>query len=464
MKAKWARVLLVIGAVAMVLTSAGCKGAATPTEPGVAVEPTSGPAAGAEPVKISVYTVTWSASSQKMMADLVAMFNEDHKGAIEAELIQGDGGVAESYLTAGIAGGGGIADVMEWGTEAKGWYEQGFIDDLRPYLTPEVRALMPEELWASRTADDGAVFMGGTVSGEEDLIFYNPALFAAAGIEPPAVGTSWTWDEFTANAKKLTLDAAGKHLGEAGFDPNNVVQWGYLPRLDSEKVWEQAANFAIQATGKTMIRQGTDGTWDIFFDDAAMPALRNYFSVITEGITPTWAIGMEGETQNEAFAQGKGAMILRGFFNGPVLHDLYPDFGFAVMTIPMAKGSNYYLTNIGQGLFVTKTSKNPAAAAEFVFWFLQPKPQAMFASALGLKPCNPVAFDDPILKDDPNWAVMRYLMSIEKLVVAPYNTNQNEFVTTLYAPNMVAVVEGKQTLEEAITKIKAGSVEMLNQK
>ena len=57
--------------------------------------------------------------------------------------------------------------------------------------------------------------------------------------------------QFTANAKKLTLDASGKHLGEAGFDPNNVVQWGYLPRLDSEKVWEQAANFAIQALSQS---------------------------------------------------------------------------------------------------------------------------------------------------------------------------------------------------------------------
>ena len=118
-----------------------------------AAEPENAQPAAEEPVKIGVYSVAWSPSSINMIQELIKKFNTEHEGEIVAEFVQGDWDGAENYITAGVAGGGGIADVMEYEVNgAYSWYQQGFTTDLSPYITDEVKATMPEELWTARTA------------------------------------------------------------------------------------------------------------------------------------------------------------------------------------------------------------------------------------------------------------------------------------------------------------------------
>ncbi len=57
-----------------------------------------------------------------------------------------------------------------------------------------------------------------------NAIYYNKKLFEKAGITPP---TGWiTGKEFLNMAIKLTIDKNGRHPGESGFDPNNIIQYG----------------------------------------------------------------------------------------------------------------------------------------------------------------------------------------------------------------------------------------------
>lgn len=430
-----------------------------------AAEPESAQPAAEEPVKIGVYSVAWSPSSINMIQELIKKFNTEYEGKIVAEFVQGDWDGAENYITAGVAGGGGIADVMEYEVNgAYSWYQQGFTTDLSPYITDEVKATMPEELWTARTADDGSVFMSGTVTGSYLLIYYNPKALEAAGIALPAEGEVWTWQQFMDNAKLMTVDANGKHLGEAGFDAGSVVQWGFMPRLDNEKIWEEGSLYAMQATGQPLIRKGDDGMWDIFFDDAAKDALKYYLSVIKEGITPQEAIGLTGSSQDEAFYQGQAAMVERDVFNVAVLHDNYPDFKFGVMTIPMDTVNTYFQdpTN-GQGFVIPVTSEHPAEAAEFVFWMQKPENQAMWSKSLTMSPVNTKAMEDPLIADNPDFVAMKFYKGIEKFVESEICPNQDEFVTTLFAPTMMEVLMGNTSLDDAVTLIKATSKDILNQ-
>ncbi len=59
-------------------------------------------------------------------------------------------------------------------------------------------------------------------------LYYNVEMLEKAGVTPPSASAAeaWTWEEFLENARRLTLDASGKHPGDPGFDPNNVTQWG----------------------------------------------------------------------------------------------------------------------------------------------------------------------------------------------------------------------------------------------
>ena len=70
-------------------------------------------------------------------------------------------------------------------------------------------------------------------------IFYNTDLFTKAGLNPlPAKYgdqyqmpdgsmVDWNWDSLAKLAKLLTIDQAGKHSGETGFDKARIVQYGF---------------------------------------------------------------------------------------------------------------------------------------------------------------------------------------------------------------------------------------------
>ena len=418
-------------------------------------------------VEIDVYTVAWSAPHQEMMAQLIDMFNEEYAGQIQANYVQGDWGEGDTYIAAGVAGGGGIACLIEWWTGgAQDWFNQGFTIDMAPYMTEEDWAAIPDVFWASHMTEDGKVFISGTGGASPVLIYFNPALLEAAGIQPPTLEDGpWTWEQFLDAARALTVDSNGNNLRDNpdAFDNDNVVQWGFLPRYDTEKVWEDAAAFAMIASGQPIIRQLDDGSWDAVFDEVALEPMATYLGMVREGVTPDLAVGLTGETQDEAFVQGIAAMVPRGFFNVPVLRSVYPDFEFAVMLQPMSPGSKLYIDNSGQGFVVPVTCEHPAEAVKFAMWMQQPGPNALDASALDLAPLNPAAMDEPVIADNPDWDPMRYYMSNWEIVTVPFNTNQAEFIEVLWVPTMLRYVQGDIDFQEAVETIQAGAKDILNQ-
>ncbi len=76
------------------------------------------------------------------------------------------------------------------------------------------------------------------------VLFYSKSLFAEAGLaEPPhqygakytmpdGTQVDWTYDTIKQIARILTVDKSGKDATQAGFDPKNIVQWGFEPQRD----------------------------------------------------------------------------------------------------------------------------------------------------------------------------------------------------------------------------------------
>jgi multiple sugar transport system substrate-binding protein len=95
-------------------------------------------------------------------------------------------------------------------------------------------------------------------------IFYNTSLFSRAGLNPPPARygdkyrmpdgsiADWTWDTLARVAKDLTIDAAGKHSGEAGFDATRIVQYGF------SFGWEDHPNYwaTYMSTGGSILMPG----------------------------------------------------------------------------------------------------------------------------------------------------------------------------------------------------------------
>lgn len=460
---------LVLFATVILLLMAACTPAAAPaTAPdGAEAAPAAGSSdAATEPVVVQLWSTAWFPSSIGGRQALVDKFNEEYAGRIQVEYVQGDWGQGETYVQSGIAAGGGIACVVEWESEggAQNWYRKGWIIDLRPYLTDERRALTTEEQWAAREyPDDGAIVSSATVLWEPMLmVLYNPAHLEAAGITPATVDDPWSWDELHEMARLLTLDVNGNHLGEEGFDPEQVVQWGLLPRLDPEKVWEWGLTFAQQRMGGPVIRQ-ENGTWGWYLDEAGAEAYERFLTPIQEGISPELAIGIGGDTLHQAFVDGLASMIIRESFAIPIIHDNYPDFEFAAMPTPFELGETVFYKAGGEGMVITTVCEHPEEAAEFVFWLMKPENLAIYAHGNGMLPGNYEALEFEPFASDPAWDIIRDYLDRSQVFTTPFNPYLVEFRDTIVAPTLMEVVEGTRTFAEANELLQEQAEIVLNQ-
>jgi multiple sugar transport system substrate-binding protein len=113
------------------------------------------------------------------------------------------------------------------------------------------------------------------------MVWYKKDFFTEAGLaEPPHTygtpykmpdGTTaeWNYDTLKTIALKLTVDKNGKAADEAGFDPNNIVQYGFEPQRDDLRglgaYW--GAGNLTGADGKTVvIPDAWKAAWKFFYD------------------------------------------------------------------------------------------------------------------------------------------------------------------------------------------------------
>src|SRR5690606_24630969 len=100
-----------------------------------------------------------------------------------------------------------------------------------------------------------------SMANEVLLLYYNKAIFDAQGVNyPPSVADdAWTWDEFVAAAKLLTLDGEGRNRNDAEFDDNDIVTYGAEFGRASWASWmwpvlaESAGGGIVSDDGKTLL-------------------------------------------------------------------------------------------------------------------------------------------------------------------------------------------------------------------
>ena len=191
-------------------------------------------------------------------------------------------------------------------------------------------------------------------------LWYNKAMFDAAGIPypPTTLDKAWTWDQFVEVAKQLTIDANGKHPGDAGFNKDNIVQYGAYV---NQYTWQLEA-WALSNGGSFFSADGKS----VVFDDAAIEGIQKVFDLhLVDNVAP-----LNDSTQDNGFASSLGAgnvamctegQWATGFRSG--LEGI--DYGVAVL--PYMKEKVTIATGGPTGVFAT--SKYPQEAAEFLRWY-----------------------------------------------------------------------------------------------
>ncbi len=235
-----------------------------------------------------------------------------------------------------------------------GWARDGLLSDVDIYAGQEN---MPLDYLAFKYNGKTVAY---SAANEVLGLWYNKKMFDDAGVPyPPAtLDKAWTWDEFIDVAKKLTLDANGKHPGEAGFDKNNIVQYGAYV---NQYTW-QLEVWALSNGGSFFSPDGKSVT----FDDAAVEAMQNVFDLhLVENVAP-----LNDGTQDNGFSSSLGAgnvaMCTEGQWATGFRADL-DGIDYGVGVLPYMKQKVNICTGGPTGVFAT--TEHPEEAAEFLRWY-----------------------------------------------------------------------------------------------
>ena len=214
---------------------------------------------------------------------------------------------------------------------------------------------------------DGKVVAYSTAN-EILLLYYNRAMFDKAGVPyPPASADSaWTWDEFVAAAKKLTFDANGRTPNDAGFNRNQIRQYGAM--VDT-LTWQLEVWTLSNGSGF----YSADGKSVTIDQSAAIEAIQKVADLhLAHNVAPL-SPGLSDDGIQRSIIAGTVAMATGGQWNvGTALHtwrDSAPGNDYGVAVLPYMK--NKVTINTGGPNVVFAQSKNQRAAMDFLKWYAQ---------------------------------------------------------------------------------------------
>lgn len=166
--------------------------------------------------------------------------------------------------------------------------------------------IQPQE--ANRCADANGRWHGIGSCWVAPHIYYNAELLDAAGVTPPGFKDDeiWDWDTFVENAKQLTVDANGRHPDDAGFDLDNVTQWGVQYPFSNETFIAAA----VYSNGGALVNENGSA----LDTPEAMQALQNLADLIyVHHVAPqSAALTSLGMTNTQMLDTGRLAMAVDG--------------------------------------------------------------------------------------------------------------------------------------------------------
>ncbi|OJX67502.1 MAG: sugar-binding protein [Micrococcales bacterium 72-143] len=208
------------------------------------------------------------------------------------------------------------------------------IEDLQPYIDKDPKAVdfdsyVPgiAEIYQVGDARYGLPKDWDTIG-----LVINKQDAADAGIDEATLqDLTWNPDDggtFEQVIAKLTVDKAGKHGDEAGFDKNNVAVYGFLPEWADGSQGQNLWGNLAQSNGFTYSDVNPFGTKFNYDSPKLVETIDWIASLAEKGYAPRF------DTQStlsrlDVLQSGAGAMTSMGSFNQLMFKDKASDFVFA---------------------------------------------------------------------------------------------------------------------------------------
>jgi ABC-type glycerol-3-phosphate transport system substrate-binding protein len=394
----------------------------------------------ADPVKVRFLSLAWQKESLQANKDLVAKWNSEHPN-IQVEYVQGDWNSVHDQLLTSFEG-GDAPDVFQYESAAIGEFsKQGYLADLSTLVSSDLKGQISQGVWDTVTFD-------GKVTGipfllESQVIIANKKLLDAAGIAVPAANGGWTWDEFQANAAKLT---SGSTYG---------VAWAL--KSPTNRVMNLSLNF----DGKFFYTTG--GKTEVKVGDAEKEIPRRIHDMIytAKSASPD-ALGMSGADSLPGFFAGKYALLPGSVSLRQQMVEQAPA-GFEWVTLPPLKGLSAKQAANPQTLSISEDSKVKEQAAQFLEYFLNPTNMATLAKGDWLVPTGAKANEElvKLTSGKQGWDVAAD--SAADLTMAPFQKVDGypEWKTKYATPALQQYFADKITLDQLGAQLVDGGTKVL---
>jgi multiple sugar transport system substrate-binding protein len=256
-------------------------------------------------------------------------------GEVLSTRIAGNNAPDVAYInasdTADYASRGALVDLDDYMSRSDVVKPDDYVDGFKTFVTYD------DKMW------------GLPFDGETTGLFYRTDRFAEAGISGPPT----TWDEFKADAEKLT-DADNDKYGFEMFASESAYYW--YPWL-------------YQAGGDVLNADATD----IAFDSAEGKTAADFYVSLAKYAPPDYynSNSYDGRT---AFAQGDVAMYMAGAWFAGTMDDEFPDIKGKWAAAPLPNGAAGCKTTIaGDSLVMFDQTKVSDAAWLWMEFLSQPE-------------------------------------------------------------------------------------------
>ncbi|MGH2533383.1 MAG: ABC transporter substrate-binding protein [Thermomicrobiales bacterium] len=253
------------------------------------------------------------------------------------------------------------------------------------------------------------------------VIYYNPKLFAEAGLDPPAA--EWTWDDFLAAARALTTGEGGDKVYGFGIP---FFTFGLVPWFLTNGTYPLTEDWTASNLNDPTVLETVTFIHDL---------------IHVHGVAPS----VEGTDTGQLFSAGKLAMS--GWGRWPVSGFLAAEFtDFDVQYWPR-KTAATSIHGIG-GWGISPSSENKALAWELIREFTNLDTNTALANAGASIPALRSAAETPeFLAIPANAAIFYESLNDTKPVPSPPNFNEFE---SIFMRHMGEIMSGGASPEDGL--------------
>ncbi|TMK25255.1 MAG: sugar ABC transporter substrate-binding protein [Actinobacteria bacterium] len=267
--------------------------------------------------------------------------------------------------------------------------------------------------------------------------------------DPAKDPNGWTWDDFMAMCKHLTVDANGKRGDEPGFDKDNVAIYGASMSIDQWYTYVPK----VVAEGGTFVSD--DLSKSTLTSPQGVAAFKQLTDPIKDGYwAPLTLIQSLSNQSGNVFAAGRAAIApLQRLWATTLRASLTDDFD----VIHFPKGSAKRVTGMGTfGFALSAKTKHPDEAWSFLSWMYGEEGMRILTASYAAVPAQKRFYQSSFWRDLPppphNNAVFvdAFSYGITPPRLPFYSTGEFRQSVT---DGMTAITLGKATPEEVVANV-----------